>query len=311
MNKLFGLLLMVVALSAQAVPDALVQAVQMPAWLQRGAGTEPLRIGTALRNDDKLITGANARIYVQTADGSTVKLGENATLMLGGLAQQGADQPVFSAVLNVVKGAFRFTTASIAKLKGRDITLKVAGATIGIRGTDVWGKSGIRMDVATLEKAMNGQAVPESDKQKEIVFDTVCLIEGRIEVQNQRAPAFVMDKPQSFYVMPQGASPLPVAELSSEQLGKWATQTEIIQPAAQLGGKWKVNLLTAADQTGALAAYDQWRAAGYDVRLLPVAHEGGWTYTLRIVQLPNRAEAERLALRLKGVLGAENPSASR
>lgn len=311
MNKQIGILMMLAALSAQAEPDAVVQAVQMPAWLQRDGNTAPLRVGTELHNGDKLLTGSNARIYLQTADGSTVKLGEKAELNLQGLAGQQAAGSVFSAALDVAKGAFRFTTSALAKARNRDITIKVASATLGIRGTDVWGKSGIKMDVATLEKAMNGKAVPEADKQKEIVFDTVCLIEGRIEVQNQQAPAFVMDQPQSFYVMPQGASPLPVAELSGEQLGKWATQTEIAQPAAQVGGKWKVNLLTAADQASALKAYDQWREAGYDVRLHPVENDGSRTYTLRIVQLPSRAEAERLALQLKGSLGAENPSASR
>jgi hypothetical protein len=311
MNKRIGILLMLAALSAQAEPDAMVQAVQMPAWLQREGNTTPLRVGTALQNGDKLLTGSNARIYLQTADGSTVKLGEKAELNLQGLTAQKQTGSVFSAALDVVRGAFRFTTSALAKARNRDISIKVAGATLGIRGTDVWGKSGIKMDVATLEKAMNGKAVPEADKQKEIVFDTVCLIEGRIEVQNQQAPAFVMDKPQSFYVMPQGASPLPVAELSSEQLGKWATQTEIAQPAAQPGGRWKVNLLTAADQASALKAYDQWRDAGYDVRLHPVEHEGGRTYMLRLVQLSSRGEAEKLAIQLKGTLGAENPSASR
>ncbi|MBA4381895.1 MAG: hypothetical protein C0406_04955, partial [Sideroxydans sp.] len=61
----------------------------------------------------------------------------------------------------------------------------------------------------------------------------------------------------------------------------------------------------------ALAAYDQWQAAGYDARLHPVAHDGGWSYELRIGQLASRAEAEQLAAQLKGQLGAENPSVSR
>jgi len=120
-----------------------------------------------------------------------------------------------------------------------------------------------------------------------------------------------MDQPLSFYKMPKGAAPLPVGVVDAEQLGKWATETEIAQPATQLGGKWKVDLLTAPDQGSALTAYDQWRSAGYDVQLLPVAQEGGWIYTLQIRQLPSRAEAERLATRLKGNLGVENPSASR
>ena len=286
MNKLIGIMLLLAAMSAQAEPDARVQAVQMPAWLQRGEKSVPLRVGSELRNGDTLITGANARVYVHTADDSTVRLGENASLTLEGLSQQSAEQSVFIAVLSVAKGAFRFTTASLAKLKARDVTVKVAGATVGIRGTDVWGKDGSDQGV-------------------------VCLIEGNISVTGPDSKGFVMDQPLSFYKMPKGAAPLPVAPVDPDQLKKWAVETDIAQPAVQIGGNWKVNLLTAPDQASAFASYDQWRAAGYDVRLQPVAKEGGWTYTLRITQLPNRAEAEKLASQLKGTMGAENPSASR
>jgi len=286
MNKKLGLLLMLLAMPAHAESDAQVQAVQMPAWLQRGDTTRPLRVGLALQNGDRLITGTNARIYVQTADGSTVKLGEKASLTLDGLAQSKQEETLFHAVLNVAKGAFRFTTASIAKLKGRDVTVKVAGATVGIRGTDVWGKDGDEMGV-------------------------VCLIEGKISVVGADANEFVMDQPLSFYKMPKGAAPLPVGPVDAEQLGKWATETDIALPATQVGGKWKVDLLTVPDQASALAAYDQWRDAGYDVQLKPVAQDGGWSYVLQIGQLPSRAQAMKLATQLKGNLGAENPGVSR
>ncbi|MDD4912965.1 MAG: FecR domain-containing protein [Sideroxydans sp.] len=286
MNKLFGSLLLLFALPAWAQPDAMVQAVQMPAWLKRGDITQPLSVGLALQDGDKIITGEQARIYVRTADGSTVKLGENASMTLDGLSQRRDEQSMFSAVLNVAKGAFRFTTASVAKLRARDVRVSVAGATLGIRGTDVWGKDGAEMGV-------------------------VCLIEGKIEVVGADNSPFVMDQPLSFYKMPKGVPPLPVGPVDKEQLQKWAVETDIGQPAATVGGEWKVDLLTAPDQASALAAYDQWRSAGYDVRLLPVEKDGGWAYTLRIVQLASRVEAQRLAVQLKGNLGAENPRASR
>jgi len=286
MNKKLGLLLMLLAMPAYAETDAQVQAVQMPAWLQRGDTTRPLRVGLALQNGDRLITGANARIYVQTADGSTVKLGEKALLTIDKLTRGQQEESVFRAALNVAKGAFRFTTASIAKLKSRDVTVRVAGATVGIRGTDVWGKDGDEMGV-------------------------VCLIEGKISVVGGDNNEFVMDQALSFYKMPKGAAPLPVGPVDAEQLGKWAAETDIAQPASQLGGRWRVTLLTAPDQAGALVAYDQWRDAGYDVQLQPVAAEADWHYMLYIGQLPSRAEAERLAASLKGRLGAENPIASR
>jgi hypothetical protein len=279
-------LLMLFALPAHAEMDAQVQAVQMPAWLQRGDSTRPLRAGLALQNGDRLITGTNARIYVQTADGSTVKLGEKASLTINELTRGQQEESVFRAALTVAKGAFRFTTAGIAKLKSRDVTVRVAGATVGIRGTDVWGKDGEEMGV-------------------------VCLIEGKISVVGTDNKEFVMDQALSFYKMPRGAAPLPVGPVDMEQLGKWAAETDIAQPAAQIGGRWRVALLTAPDQASALAAYDQWRNAGYDVQLQPVAAGDGWVYSLYIGQLSSRAESERLAAGLKGHLGAENPSASR
>lgn len=286
MNKKLGLLLMLLAMPAHAETDAQVQAVQMPAWLQRGDTTRPLRVGLALQNGDRLITGTNARIYVQTADGSTVKLGEKASLTIDELTRGQQEESVFRAALNVAKGAFRFTTASIAKLKSRDVTVRVAGATVGIRGTDVWGKDGAEMGV-------------------------VCLIEGKISVVGVDNNEFVMDQPLSFYKMPKDAAPLPVGPVDAEQLGKWATETDIAQPATQVGGKWKVDLLTAPDQASALEAYDQWRNAGYDVQLKPMAQDGGWVYMLQIGQLPSRAQAMKLAAQLKGNLGAENPGVSR
>jgi hypothetical protein len=286
MNKALGFLLLLLALPAHAEPDALVQAVQMPAWLQRGDTLRPLRVGLELQNGDKISTGKQARIYVQTADGSVVKLGQSASLTLNNLSQKQGEDSLFSAALDVAKGAFRFTTGKLAKLRARNVSVKVAGATVGIRGTDVWGKDGDDMGV-------------------------VCLIEGKIDVAGADNVPFVMDEPLSFYKMPKGAAPLPVAPVDGEQLKKWAQETDIGQPAATLGGVWKVDLLTAPDQASALAAYDQWRSAGYDVRLLPVEKEGGWVYSLRITQLASRAEAQQFAQQLKGNLGAESPTVSR
>lgn len=290
LSMILGLL---IAVPAYAVPDAVVHGVLMPAWLQRGTSLVPLAAGTTLENGDKLITGANARILLQAADGSTIKMGENANLSLDKLAQRRAGQSVFTALLNVAKGAFRFTTAKIARLKARDVAVRVAGATVGIRGTDVWGKDG------------------KDDKGADM--GVVCLIEGKVSVTGADNNEFVMDQPLSFYKMPKGAPPLPVAKVDPEQLKKWALETEIAagQGAVMRGGSWKVDLLTAANESAALAAYDRWRTAGYAVRLQPVARADGWAYRLLIEQLPGRAQAEALAKQLAGKLGADMPEVSR
>lgn len=268
-----------------AAPNAQVQSVQMPAWLQRNNTRIPLAAGTQLIDNDHLVTGQNARVLINTADGSTVKLGENANLVISDLSQNRDNQGLFTALLNVSKGAFRFTTAVIAKLNPRDITIKVSRATIGIRGTDVWGKDGEDRGV-------------------------VCLIEGKISVVGENQTAFTMDQPLSFYDMPVSQAAKPVAPVDPAQLKKWALETEIPQGqgATVAGGKWKIVLFTKADQAEALLAYDEWRNAGYDVRLVPKSHgNNSYEYQLRIGQLPTKAEALSLAKILKGQLGALNP----
>ncbi len=292
--------------AAAAVPDMRVEGVKMPAWVERGTARLPVAPGMALKNGDGIITGAGARVLLQTADGALIKLGENARMMVSGLGQ---NQPShFTAALNVAKGAFRFTAGILAKLRSREVTIKVANATIGVRGTDVWGKAGGNMSAAALEKAI-GNPAGSADAQK-IDFDVVCLIEGKIEVAYGPGEAFVMDQPQTVYVMPKEATPLPVSPLASEQLGMWAAETEIAagQGAARSGGTWKVNLLVAANAPDALTHYDELRFAGYPARILPLPDD---QYQLRITQLPSRAEAAALAQKLTGKMGIVAPTVSR
>jgi len=59
---------------AHAQP-AVVEAVQYPAWLERGGNAVPLTPGTALQSRDRLRTGANARVQLKLPEGSAVKLG--------------------------------------------------------------------------------------------------------------------------------------------------------------------------------------------------------------------------------------------
>lgn len=272
--------------SAYGEPSVLVQSVQMPAWLQRNSGRQPLAVGMQLENNDRLITGINSRVLLKSADGSSVKLGENATMTISNLSQRRDNQPLFTALLTVTKGAFRFTTAALAKFVPRDITIHVARATIGIRGTDVWGKDG-------------------DDK------GIVCLIEGNISVTGESNNNFSMDRPLSFYEMPKTLAAKPVDMVDPDQLKKWALETEIAKEkgATVTNGKWSVVLLKASNQTEALAAYDTWRSAGYTVRIVPIMQDG--SYELRISQLPSHSEANSLAKSLTGLLGATAPVAVR
>jgi hypothetical protein len=269
---------------ALAQPAALVEAVQAPVWVERAGRRMPLAPGMELRAGDQVRTGAGSRLLMRLAEGSLVKLGENASLHL---AQLQPAREVFRGVLSVLEGAFRFTTQRIGAHRRREINIHVSQVTAGIRGTDLWGKS-------------------TSERQ------IVCLIEGNVQVGAPGEAAVTLDQPLQFYRR-EGGTTQPVGLVDPAQLALWAQETEI-QPgkgAAARGGRWNVNLGTADNQADALALYDQVRAAGYAAQIYSRRAGEQLVYVIRIRQLPSKEEAQALANALRGKHGVAEPKISR
>jgi hypothetical protein len=287
MNFLLRCTLLAAALAACAQafaqPAAVVEGVQMPAWVERAGRTSPVAPGMALQAGDQVKTGAGSRLLVKLSEGSLVKLGENGTLRITEMAPS---QDLFKAAMRVLEGAFRFSTDLAAKQRRREVNITVATVTAGIRGTDLWGRS---------------------RNEREIV----CLIEGRIEVGAEGEQPVVMDQPRQFYVRDKGKTQ-PVGFVEPQQLNDWAKETEIERGkgAARLGGKWSVVLATAGNQRDALRVYDEVRKAGYPAEIRPSKDADKRSYVVRIRNLPSKAEAAALADSLRGKHGVENPSVS-
>jgi hypothetical protein len=227
------------------------------------------------------VTGAGARAMLRLADGSLLKLGENGVLVLDDLAQQKfSAKDVVTASLDVLKGAFRFTTQALSNFRGeRDVKIRVVTITVGIRGTDLWTKADATRDI-------------------------VCLIEGKADV-TRGDQAFTLDRPMSFYIAPKDQPAEPVGTVSPEQLAKWSTETDIAAGAGALlkGNKWGVYLADAADQAAALKIYDHLRGAGYAAQIRPVTSDAGINYRVRISGLATKEEAAALGAKLKTQLG--------
>ena len=291
-KAIFTVLLMLAAGAAAAAgrPDVVVEGVQMPAWVEHASGArDALALDMKLTNKERVITGPGARALLRLADGSLVKLGENGILALDDLGQRKIKlKEVMTASLDVLSGAFRYTTQALYKFRGeRDVKVRLVTITVGIRGTDLWGKS---------------------DKTRDIA----CLIEGKVDVTRGQE-AFSMDKPLSFYVAPKDKPGEPVGPVSKEQLDKWSLETEIAAGAGALrkGGKWRVYLAEANDQNSALKIYDELRNAGYAAEIRPVKKEEATVYRVRISHLASKQEAEVLGGKLKGKMGITEPKASR
>jgi hypothetical protein len=284
MKAILGLILAALAHPALAQPAAVVESVQMPAWVERDGRRAPLAVGMELKGGDAVKTGAGSRALVKLSEGSSVKLGENGNLHIAQINPQ--REGIFLAALRVVEGAFRFTTDVVAKNRRRDVQIQVATVTAGIRGTDLWGKS-------------------SPDRQ------IVCLIEGAIEVGAEGEKPALMNQPRQFYRREKGQTQ-PIGFVEPAQLGEWAKETDVEagKGAATRGGRWKVTLASPGSQGEALAVYDRVREAGYAAEIVPARAGEGRIYHVRIGNLPSKAEADALAARLRGQHGIMEPKVS-
>jgi SPOR domain/FecR protein len=280
-----AVLLLAAQLAAGATPNAVIEAVQMPAWLERGASIIALAPGMELRDRDRLRTGANSKLSLKMGEGSLVRLGENGALVLGRMAE-GKDQ-VFDAAMKVLRGAFRFTTGVLQAHRRRNIKVAIDTVAVGIRGTDVWGKAAVEKDI-------------------------VCLIEGRIGVQRGQEQPFRMDRPLTFYVAPKGAPALPVAPVDPKQLRKWKAETDIAPGAgaARRGGKWSVITASVATQAEASKLAEALRAAGYAAQIRLQTRQKKSVYEVYLGQLASKADAEALAASIRGKMGVTQPRVS-
>lgn len=264
------------ALSCGALAQgAVVEAVQYPAWLDRGGASVPVTPGTQLQAQDQLRTGVNARVQFRMGEGSTVKIGENAKFVI----EKAEDRGVFRAALSVIAGAFRFTTDALRKSQRRDVGIKVKNVSVGIRGTDLWGKS--------------------ADER-----DFVVLIEGKISVGSEGNPNVTLDKPLDLYQKPRDAAPSVVA-ISQQQLEELAKETELSSDgaSARVGGDWRVTAAAFPSRDDALAMNRRVRASGYPSNVV----ERDGAFLVQVAGLSDEAAARGLIASLRSVPGIQMP----
>lgn len=288
MNARTGLLALLIlgADLALAAPDAIVEGIQMPAWVVRDGTRKPLGVGTELRNEDRISTGPDSRLLLRLGDGSLVKLGGNGELQLSNLVQR-RQENFLGATLRVLGGAFRLTTGVAARARSkREIDVRFATITAGIRGTDIWGKN-------------------LGDRE------VLVLIEGRITVTRGGDAPVEMKDPLTYLQAPQAGAtsiePVPI-----EQLAVWAAETEIGAGAGAVrrDGRWKLDLAAFDHQDDALALYDELREAGYPANIQPMPRNGGYQYRVRISGFPSAQEAHVLGGRLRERISGLDPVAS-
>lgn len=155
MRSVLLLLLFLCAAAPVAAADPLgtVGRVQGQVEAVRAAQVLPLAVGDAVRRADLLRTGARARLQVDLVDGSVLTLGAEAVLQLNDVVVPEA--PADGPFMDLLSGAFRLVAAKVSDARAADRRIRTPAATIGIRGTDVWGGPlDGALDVLVLEGAV-------------------------------------------------------------------------------------------------------------------------------------------------------------
>lgn len=285
MRRLFLPIIVAVSILISAAAHAAqVDGLQPPAWLSHAGEKQPLRPGTALNEADIVETGKHGKVLIRLADGSFIKLGENAHLELAGLKEETTPGGTFKGLLNVLQGAFRYTAGALNPTLHREIEVHVATTTIGIRGTDVWGRS------------KDGGS-------------TVCLIEGKISMHHPARGDFVMDQPLSFFVAPAEGEPKPVGPVDPDKLKQWAAETELDLGKGVLlpGGGWIVQLNSHAGEAEARKTEKRLLEHGVPVELTTVQLKDRTFYRLRVSGFDTQQDARAFAARMKGQPGTPKP----
>jgi hypothetical protein len=99
--------------------------------------TTPAATGTPVHMNDRLRTGANARLEVTFNDNSKLTLGENANVVIDRFVYNPKKSSA-QVVLSSTQGAIRFAGGKIEQMNQKNIVVNTPSAALAVRGTHFW-----------------------------------------------------------------------------------------------------------------------------------------------------------------------------
>lgn len=260
--------------AADAPPaGSVVTAVQSPAWLVHGADTTPVKPGLQVGDGDILRTAAGGRVYVQLPEHSMVKLGENTEFTTPTMQMAKDDQgSMFKGVLHILKGVFRFTTSLVGKAERRHVDIQVGVATIGIRGTDVWGRAGADGSL-------------------------VALLEGKAQMDMPGHATLMMEQPMHYNMMMASGEMKMDMPVTQDNVADWAAQTDVKQGSGVLAddGQYTVALISSTSQKDTDRLMQKLAAAGYPAEDTLVTVRGQQWHRLVITHASTQQDGKAIA----------------
>jgi hypothetical protein len=287
MKRILILLLTALAFAPATVfaqSGGVVEVIQMPAWYDRDGASYPLKPGIELYSGDVIRTGKNARALLRMNEGSIVRLGADAKLNITTLSPPKQEEGIFAALMRVTRGAFRFTTTEIGKNRKRNVDVKIGHVTVGIRGTDIWGRS-------------------QTDE------DLFCLIEGKVNVERDGEAGFAMQDPLTFIIAAKDMPTSAATPVDMNELGGWAaeTETQAGQGILTANGEWAVNMMSLQKSAAADNLKQQLNKAGYAADIQEVEINGQSWLRVRIDGFVSRQDATSFASTINNQYGIQRP----
>lgn len=171
-----------------------VNRVQGGATLLRGAHAMPAVAGQPISSGDTLSTAEDSRLLLVFSDGTELTLGERAEAFIdhfvyNPLKKSGA------AFVDIVKGAFRYTTGRMRELTDKRIQVRTRSATLAADNSDFWG--------GPIDDAYG-----------------ILLITGRIEVRTDGGMVLLQTKRIGSTIAAPGAAPDMPVRWNKEKVGK-------------------------------------------------------------------------------------------
>jgi hypothetical protein len=124
--------------AAQPVPAGVVERVQGQGLAVQNANVRPLTPGAEVFVGEILSTGSDARLEIRMHDDAIFTLAAETSFVIVDFTFGGAGNKP-RALLRLMEGAFLAVSGSIALADNGNMTVQTSVATIGIRGTTVWG----------------------------------------------------------------------------------------------------------------------------------------------------------------------------
>ncbi|PRM90319.1 hypothetical protein CJ671_03435 [Aliarcobacter cryaerophilus] len=109
------------------------------AFVKRGEETLRLNLSDQIRNNDFIETKTNSKVKITFIDNTIITIGKESSLKIEDYFFDSSNKNSAKSEFNVSKGAFHAITGQIGKVNPEKFKLKTKNATIGIRGTEIYG----------------------------------------------------------------------------------------------------------------------------------------------------------------------------